>query len=233
MRIKRIAAVLLVLMMVFSIVGCAGQQTPPPAAQPTPPAQSEAEPPAVDEDDEEVIELRQYPPERYGELEFSDENVSIFLYFDRPQYTHYNVVNLRVHITNIGGETIVFTKGSGSNLVPDALRVELEPLTAMFIPMIATMDMQHMVLEPGESEVFDLPFAPYMLADPDMFPFVGPDADLSFFQNEDWVRVPAGEIQGSLSFVYVVHQGQDYFMVFEGDDISTVVGSFSVHLIEG
>ena len=232
MKMKKAAAVLFALVMILSFVSCAGQQTAPPATGPTPTPPQEQQPEEAP-DEEVYVELPQYPQERYGEVEFSDENVLVTVSFDKPQYTQNEIAGLKVTVTNIGEETVVFVKGSGSNIVPDALRVTLGDMTALFHPIIATMDMQHQLLEPGETAVFMLPFAPYMPAQEQEFPpLVGFVDNLEFFQNEEWVLVPAGEIEGALSFSYVTRTDADNLMITDEDEVSVVEGTFTIQLAE-
>ncbi|MCL2857293.1 MAG: hypothetical protein FWE19_06190 [Oscillospiraceae bacterium] len=243
MKSKKIIVLVLVLALALVAVGCAtNQPTPPPVA------------PTVDEDDYDygyeygdVFELgdgfEDFRPEigiefegqRYGEQEFSDENVQLTVFFDRPQFTHSDVVGVFATITNIGEEIVVFTKGSGSNRVPDALTVNLGELTALFHPAVMTMDLQTSWLEPGESVTFALPFAPYTHTDTDAAfpPMIGFDRDIEFFQGDDeWVRVQVGEIAGSVSFSYVTRGADDFFIIVEGDEIFELEGSFAVNLTE-
>ena len=71
-----------------------------------------------------------------------------------------STVRVNVAIENRGEETIAFVKGSGSNIVPDALLMSAEGLqpivTAGTHGMIATMDFNIEILEPGESLNFNL-----------------------------------------------------------------------------
>jgi len=234
MKAKKVAAFLFALVMVLSVIGCAGQQTAPPAVGPTStPAQEQPPEEVPDEEVEVYEELPQYPHERYGEKEFSDENVHLEFYFDRAEYTHSDVVNIRATVTNVGDETVVFVKGSGSNVVPDALRVTLGDMTALFRPAIATQDMQHQLLEPGEYAVFELPFAPYMpAAEQALPPLVGFVESLEFFQNEDWVHLPAGDIEGEISFSYVTRAGEEDLIITDEDEVFVVEGRFTVRLVE-
>ena len=66
---------------------------------------------------------------------------------------------VNVVIENQGEETVRFVRGSGSNVVPDALIISAEGLQPIF-PIdnmgIATMDFQIDFLEPGETLNFDL-----------------------------------------------------------------------------
>ena len=218
MKTKKIMAILLVLALAFAGVACAGNQTAP---QPVAPAPL----PEID-----LINTDQQEPapqgERYETHEFSDENVSVTVFYDRPLHTHEHMVNLTAIVTNIGQETVVFQVGSGSNRVPDALYVELGPLTALFRPAIQTMDMQHSTLAPGESVTFQLPFAPFEHVSGEE-QFIGLDRDLAFFQDEEWIPVPIGEYLGKISFTYLTRgEGEDYFFIVEGDEMSTVEGNF-------
>ena len=237
---KKIIVLLIVLALAFSAVGCATPQpTPQPLATPSNPN------PDVVEELDGYIELGYengyeyeeafvFEGERYGEREFSDENVNITIFFDRPQFTHNDIVGLHATITNIGEEIVVFTKGSGSNRVPDALQVNLGEMTALFRPGIQTNDLQTSSLAPGESVTFPLPFAPYMYADTEaMFPPpVGFDRDIEFFRSDEWIRVEEGEIEGTISFSYVTRGPDDFFIIVEGDEIYVLEDNFAVNLTE-
>ena len=231
MKNKKIIALLLVLALTLVAVGCTPRPTPQPTAPP------------VDQEDYYEYDEYEYDAgygheerdwgERHGELEFADENVRLTISFDRPVYTHSDIVSMIATITNIGGEAIAFTKGSGSNLVPDALKVELGEFTPLFHPAMMTMDFQTLSLEPGQSKTFELTFAPYMYADTNAVfpPMIGLDRDIEFFQGDDeWVRVPAGEIPGSISFSYAIVGDGDLF--FAEEDIIVLEDSFTVHLSE-
>ena len=235
MKSKKIIALLLVLALTLVAVGCAPRPTPQPIA--TPADQNEYNDyNGYEYEYDPSYEYEEYEEkdwgERYGELEFADENVQLTISFDRPLYTHSDIVSMIATITNIGGEAIAFTKGSGSNLVPDALRVELGEFTPLFFPAMMTMDMQTLSLEPGQSKTFELTFAPYMYADTDaMFPpMIGLDRDIEFFQSDEWKRVQAGEIAGSISFSYAVVGGGDLF--FAEEDVIVLEGSFTIQLTE-
>ena len=232
MKNKKIIALLLVLVLTFVAVGCATQPTPQPLAPPA--SQNEYE----YEDDYDYYDEyeEEYESERYNELEFSDENVKLTVSFDRPQYTHNDIEGMTATITNIGEEIVVFTKGSGSNRVPDAIVVELGHLTPLFHPGMMTMDLQTEQLEPGQSVTFELPFAPYMYyadTDAEFASPIGFDRDIEFFQSDEWVRVQSGEIAGTISFSYVLRSEEDeFFMIVEGDEILVLEGSFTVNLGE-
>jgi len=224
----KIIAILFVLIMALTAIGCAANRTPPPTAAP----------PVLEEDngydtpDYEENDIIDNEWGIYGLTELYDENVMVTISHDRPYYTHSQIVRFTVGVVNIGEEAIVFQQGSGSNVVPDALRVSLGEMTPLYRPAIQTMDLQYMTLEPGESTEFVLTFAPYMQAEPDEFgPIVGFVDDLEFFQNEDWVQVEAGEITGSLNFGYHLRVGDDLF-AHEGDGLA-VLGDISIMLVEG
>ena len=233
MRNKKIVALLLVIALTLVAVGCANTSpTPQPLASPS----DQNRPQDEDEyyEDEYYQYNDDYPSEQYSEHEFADENVKIAISFDRPQYTHSDIVHMRTTITNIGEEIVVFTKGSGSNLVPDALKVELGQLTPLFRPAVTTMDLQTSVLEPGESVTFELPFAPYMYAntDSEFPPMIGLDRDIEFFQgNDEWKRVEAGETEGSIHFSYATRNADDeFFIIVEGEEIFELEDNFTVFL---
>ena len=235
MKDKKIVALFLVLALVFAGVGCASPQpTPQPVAPPV--NQNEYEYENGFEFEESSPEVHQvvFEGERYNEQEFSDENVQLAIFFDRPQYTHSDIINMFTTITNIGEQVVVFTKGSGSNRVPDAIEVELGQLAELFRPIMMTMDMQTSVLEPGESVTFALPFAPYVYADTDAEfpPMIGFDRDIEFFQSDEWVRAQTGEIAGSINFSYVTRGADDIFMIVEGDETIGMQLSFTVTLTE-
>ena len=230
MKGKKIIALLVVLALILVAVGCAPRPTPQPIA--TPADQSDYN--EYEYEYEPGYEYEEeYWGERHGEFELADSNVRLTVSFDRPLYTHSDIVSMIATITNIGGQSIAFTKGSGSNLVPDALRVELGEFAPLFLPAMMTMDMQTLSLEPGQSKTFELTFAPYMYADMDAIfpPMIGLDRDIEFFQGDDeWVRVQAGEIAGSIHFSYALVGGGDLF--FAEEDIIVLEGSFTIQLTE-
>ena len=217
MKTKKVMAILLVLALALAGVACAGNQTAPQPIAPQP----------LPETDLIDVPFEEPAGERYEPYEFADEHVSLTVFYDRPLHTHEHIVNLTAVVTNIGQETVVFQVGSGSNRVPDALRVELGPLTALFRPAIQTMDMQHSTLAPGESITFALPFAPYAHVSGEE-QFIGLDKDLAFFQqDEEWVPVPIGEYIGQISFSYLTRsEGENEYFIVEGDELFKVEGSF-------
>jgi len=219
MKTKKIVVLLLALLLALAVVGCVSPPPPPPPVTPV-------EPP-VEVDLEEYYNENENEAGRYEVSEFSDENILVTLFYDRASHTQEHIVGLTAIIANIGEERVVFQVGSGSNRVPDALQVNLEPLTALFRPVIQTMDMRHHVLMPGEYVAFELPFAPYMPAEETEFPpMIGFVEDLEFFQNEEWEPVPIGEYIGNLTFSYLIRGEGEYDMIVEGDEVSTVEGTF-------
>ncbi|MCL2579301.1 MAG: hypothetical protein FWE32_04640 [Oscillospiraceae bacterium] len=218
---KKITVMLLVLALAFGVVGCAANQAAPP---PVPPA-VDYEPDYIEEDDEETPHIA--VGDRFETHEFEDENLSVSVFYTRPMHTHEHIVVLIAEITNIGEDTVVYQIGSGSNRVPDALTVELGPLTALFKPVIQTMDMQHGTLEPGESVTFSLPFAPFTHESGEE-QLIGFDRDIAFFEeDEEWQPVPIGEYIGNIRFEYLVRgEGEDWFFIVEGDELFSVGGDF-------
>ena len=70
-----------------------------------------------------------------------------------------STIRVSVAITNNGDQTIAFVHGSGSNEVPDALKMvseDLQPILPHVSFGIATMDFRVETLEPGESLNFSL-----------------------------------------------------------------------------
>lgn len=228
MNTKKMIALLLAAVMMLAVIGCAAPAATGPTATNPPPA---APPPADIED--YPHEETSNSPGSHGNSEWSDENVRVQIFYDQKYNTHENIVGLTAVVTNIGDQTLLFQKGSGSNRVPDALQIDLGNLTPLFRPIIMTMDMQHAWLEPGESLTFELPFAPYMPAVEQEFPpLVGFDVTLDFFQNEDWVRVPVGEYTGTISFSYTLPGDSEFMIVVEGDEIHSVGGNFQLILLD-
>ena len=70
-----------------------------------------------------------------------------------------STIRVSVAITNNGDQTIAFVQGSGSNEIPDALKVisnDLQPILPHASFGIVTMDFRVDTLEPGESRNFSL-----------------------------------------------------------------------------
>jgi hypothetical protein len=70
-----------------------------------------------------------------------------------------STIRVTVTISNEGEETIAFVRGSGTNEIPDALKLvsdDLQPILSQDRLGIATMDFQIDTLEPGESLNFSL-----------------------------------------------------------------------------
>jgi len=222
MKTKKIVVLLLALLLALAFVGCVAESPQPP-----PPPQIDEPPVEVDEVEDEI----ENEIGRYELSGFSDRNVFVTLYYNRRYHTQEHIIGLSATITNIGEERVVFQVGSGSNRVPDALQVSLEPFTALFRPAIQTNDMQHHVLLPGESVTFELPFAPYRPANAESEPMIGFVEDLEFFQNEEWVLVPIGEYTGTVTFNYVIRDEGEADMISEGDEQFTVEGRFQLILL--
>ena len=70
-----------------------------------------------------------------------------------------STIRVSVTIANEGEETVTFVKGSGSNVVPDALRIFSDDLQPILTPDrlgISTMDFVVETLEPGETLNYSL-----------------------------------------------------------------------------
>ena len=131
---------------------------------------------------------------RHGRDEFQDENVKVEISFDRADYTAENIIGLEVTVTNQSQQTIAFPRGSGSNRVPDGIRVTLGELVPLYKPMIMTMDFQVDELEPGESVTYQLPFAPFINIGPNAGFGVGFDLPLEFFHTDEYQPAQPGEM---------------------------------------
>ena len=227
MKSKKMPLVACVLALAIGITACTtGQPTHPPTAPQT-------EQPGHNGGYDYYYENEPtYETERYNHTEFHDENVMVSLSFDSPGHTLGNIINIFAEITNISEETLIFQVGSGSNLVPDALTVQVGALTPLFIPGIMTMDMQTGALEPGETIKFELPFAPYTYVG-EGFAWAPPDSGIEYFsEGDEWEAVPSGEIAGTMAFSYVISADDEFFMITEEDTIITLEGSFTLTLDE-
>ncbi|WRS28310.1 hypothetical protein U6B65_04035 [Oscillospiraceae bacterium MB08-C2-2] len=131
-----------------------------------------------------------------------DENVSVEIKLDDKQYDLETVIPLVVEITNKSDETVAFIQGSGSNLVPDGLKVKFGGFAGMFYPEITTMDYRTQFLEPGETVSFDLPYAPYIYQGTEEKSAFGTDKDLDFFKGKDFRPAEPGVVEGTLEFTY-------------------------------
>jgi len=233
MNARKMLAVLFAILLMIGLAACNRNRNNEVTSLPgTAGAGTELSPSPSLPDESSMVEL----DNRAGRYEFSDANVTIDLSLDREEYTVADMLDITVTITNNASTPIVFTSGSGSNIVPDGLQVTLENLTPMYRPLAATMDMQYSHLSPGESATFHLPFAPYVglgenLAGP------GLDQNLDFFRdNPDYAPVEAGEIRGTLTFTYQLMETESiegpYNELMEGGNPNVITGEFVTNIVE-
>lgn len=168
--------------------------------------------------------------------QFSDDNVTIDLELDRADYTINDIIGLKVTITNNAETPIVFTQGSGSNRIPDGLKVTLGELTAMYQPVVATMDMRYESIAAGKSVTYELPYAPYVAAGESL---LGPGLDqtLEFFlDNEDYTAAEVGDLDGTLTFTYQLMESESiegpYTELSEGGNPHVITGQFSTGIVD-
>ncbi len=238
MNARKMLAVLLTLLLMVGMTACNRNRnndvSPLPGGTPgTAGAGTELSPsPSLPQDESSIVEL----DNRAGRHEFSDANVSIDLSLDREEYTVGDILDIEVTITNNASTPIVFTSGSGSNIVPDGLQVTLDDLTPLYQPLAATMDMQYSHLSPGESATFRLPFAPFVGVGENL---MGPglDQNLDFFRdNPDYAPVQAGEIRGTLTFTYQLMETESiegpYNDLMEGGTPNVITGEFTTNIVE-
>jgi len=163
------------------------------------------------------------------EYTFSDDNVEVKVTFDQAAYDLNTVIGMTVTVRNIGGSELAFVIGSGSNLIPDALKVELGNLIELFYPEIATLDYQMDTLKPGEERVYECPFVPYTSKDGQTI--FGFDKDISFFQTEDFTPAEPGSVPGQARFTYApISDPTDLSSIGE-DDYVAVGGEFSTEIL--
>jgi hypothetical protein len=115
-----------------------------------------------------------------------------------------DIIEVLVSITNISDVAVAYVQGSGSNMVPDALVVNLGGLVATYKPAIMTMDYPTHMLEPNETLTFPLTFAPFHYATEEEFPMPPPQgAGMEHFEeNEEFLPVMAGPVEGYVNFTY-------------------------------
>ncbi len=134
----------------------------------------------------------------------ADDNVEMEVLMVKPSYTHQEYIGLTVKITNIGNKEVAYAQGSGSNTVPDAIQVTLGNLVGVYMPEISTNDYQAHVLNPGESIEYSTPFVPYAYANADTVVPIPPESPMEFFQSDKFSLVPAGKLDGTVTFTYAV-----------------------------
>jgi len=159
-------------------------------------------------------------------INFQDAMVEIIGESSKSAYTTDEIVDLTVIIRNTGDKTLLYVKGSGSSLVPDALQVKLGDLNPVFYPMIMTSDYQVEILEPGQSVSFECPFAPYIS---DTGEIVYGENDISFFKEGAFTPAPSGMIKGSISFAYMPLEGDaSEIGLVDESKMTTLQGEFHI-----
>lgn len=138
-----------------------------------------------------------------GKNSFSttENNVSVEIAFDQAKYDTNSIVGTTVTITNNSKATIMYIQGSGSSIIPDALRYDLGGLAALFYPEAVTMDYRTEVLAPKEKLELKLNFSPYTADDGRVF--FPPDKDIAFFQGEGFSPAASGTVEGVAEFTYI------------------------------
>lgn len=208
------------IVLLLGVTGCGNRQgTSPAASEPQNTSAPEASAGTPEPES---------PAEPAEMTTFSDDMLTMVVEISQAAYTINDIIDVRVSIINNSGGMIQYVHGSGSYIVPDALRIGLGGLNPLFFPEIMTMDYQVSVLEPGETMSFDCPFAPYI---PNSGEFVyGTGHDLSFFEQGDFTPVPAGILAGTAEFSYMPMPEGSEVSPLPMDDAktSTLGGEFSV-----
>lgn len=132
----------------------------------------------------------------------SDENIEMTISFTQPNFTLDEAIASTLTVKNTSEYPIFFTKGSGSNIVPEAMEISLGELAGMFYPQAMTMDMVIGEIQPGETLTFDLKFAPYISKNKDNFAF-GTDKDIDFFKSDDFTPALSGAVNGKVKLTYL------------------------------
>lgn len=145
-----------------------------------------------------------------------NDKVQIQVDFDKSGYTVDTQINMKVTVTNLSENTIIFVKGSGSNRIPEALKLQLGGLAGNFYPLAMTMDYQMDMIESGKSKVYECPFVPYFAKNGDQK--FGVDKELSFFQSEDFTPAKPGVVKGDVMFTYVEAPGESMAEIFGAFD---------------
>ena len=179
-KIKMLAVVLGIVLLVSLIVGCG----PPVNVQESPGAQpdmaydipEEEDEPIVlidppveidEEDDSPLIDIGMGGPisltlEELTEGLIENEYPGLVIeavVLERMAILPGSTIRVSVTLSNQGDETIAFVKGSGSNEVPEALRIFSDDLQPILTPDrlgFATMDFVVETLEPGETRNYSL-----------------------------------------------------------------------------
>lgn len=164
--------------------------------------------------------------------EVSNENVKVIVTTPKGEYKGDATIPVTVVISNENKEnkSIFLVKGSGSNAVPDALKVKLGDFANLFTPEVMTMDYQVIEIKAGQTESHTLPFVPYIAKDGTAA--FGFDKPISFFQSADFTPAPKGTVNGEFSFTYVLAQGDEEPMAgYESGTPQTLQGTFSLSII--
>lgn len=141
-------------------------------------------------------------PQEEAQLEFTKEaeNIAVTVKFDQPEYDLDSVIGTTVEIKNTGAQSILYVKGSGSNIAPDALSYQLNNFAGLFYPAMMTMDYRVEVINPGETLKLDLNFAPYTAKDETKA--FGTDKEIEFFKSEDFTPANPGPVEGKAVFTF-------------------------------
>lgn len=234
---KNITIFVIAALLMTGMAGCGGAGSSSSSVAPAP-SDTATEAPASDVPENDAIlgENSKYmealpgydgPPEPAEIISFQDATVEIIGETSKAVYTTNEILDLTITIRNTGDKNLLYVKGSGSSIVPDALRVTLEDLNPVFYPVIMTSDYQLEILEPGQSVSFECPFAPYVSNTGEI---VYGENDISFFKEGNFTPAPSGMVKGTISFAYMpLEEGTDSEIgtVDEGK-MTTLQGEFYI-----
>ena len=157
-----------------------------------------------------------------------------------------STVRVNVVIENQGDETIAFTKGSGTNIIPDALHITADGLQPIMplgeMGMIATMDFNVETLGPGASLNYDLyvrvveenaNFHEYMFA------LIGEDKDISQLSWEELsmefpsiIEATPGNYTINVFFLYKIIDEDEELDIFAAQATGFNVGTIDLLVSE-
>lgn len=187
-----------------SLAGCAQPNKNPPASQSSFP---------------QTVSTEASQPEEPQGMAVHSDDITMTVEFDKEQYDHNSVIGTAVSITNVSDRTIVYVKGSGSNIVPDAFQFTLDDLADLFHPMALTLDYRVEELKPGESLELQCDFVPYIPIDTTAPPsWFGEGID--YFKSEEFKPAEPGKVTGSARFTYYLpEEGSDENTMFQIEDL--------------
>jgi len=220
---KKILLSMLCLALIVPTAACLSAATanpPVPGGTPLAPAVPPAALPAAPNPPDVV--LPQEPPTLFRA---QDGDVTIEVMLPGEPLSTDDFIHVYMQIGNSGGKNFAYTHGSGSQVVPGAIQIDLGGLFGVYNPAVMTMDFQTRVLKPGDILEFDLAFAPFVPAVEFPMPMPRGSGIEFFIDNDEFTPAAPGVYNGTMTFRFAeVEDPEDLSALFLlGEDDYTVL----------